>query len=110
MLPTDLVFEEISTKSLSIPLSRALPANDDPASEEFILDEIVELVHKAGDDIVVLADVCSIRHGVTAELNDFLVKTGLPVYVSPMGKSVVSEDYERYGGVSQFFFSRLRVS
>lgn len=99
MLPTDLVFEKIPSKTLSIPLSRSLPPND-PATEEFILNEIVELVHKADDDVVVLADACSIRHDVRAELKDFLIKTGFPVYAAPMGKTSVPEDYERYGGVS----------
>ncbi|KAF7346218.1 Pyruvate decarboxylase [Mycena sanguinolenta] len=97
-LPTNLVFEKISSERLKIPLSRLPPPND-PETEAFVLDEIVKLVEEAEDDVVILVDACAIRHDVRAEVNDLIKKTGYPVYSAPMGKTAVSEKYERYGGI-----------
>jgi TPP-dependent 2-oxoacid decarboxylase len=97
-LPTNLVFEKISSERLKIPLSRLPPPND-PEMEEFVLNEIVKLVEHAADDIVILVDACAIRHDVRDEVNELITRTGYPVYSAPMGKTAVSENYERYGGV-----------
>lgn len=64
-----------------------------------MLDEIVKLVENAADDIVILVDACAIRHDVRDEVNELITRTGYPVYSAPMGKTAVSENYERYGGV-----------
>ncbi|KAJ7935574.1 thiamine diphosphate-binding protein [Mycena leptocephala] len=97
-LPTNLVFKKISSERLKIPLSRLPPPND-PEMEEFVLDEIVKLVENAADDIVILVDACAIRHDVRDEVNELITRTGYPVYSAPMGKTAVSENYERYGGI-----------
>lgn len=100
MLPTDLVHEKIPAKRLLTPLNHQPPPND-PETEEFVLDEIMKLVKQADEDIIILVDSCAIRHNVKHELAELVKKTGLPVYSAPMGKSVVPESYERYGGVSR---------
>ncbi|KAJ6512212.1 pyruvate decarboxylase [Mycena vitilis] len=97
-LPTNLVFEKISSERLKIPLSRLPPPND-PDVSAFVLDEIVKLVEAAVDDVVILVDACAIRHDVREEVNELITKTGYPVYSAPMGKTAVSENYERYGGI-----------
>ncbi|KAJ6508886.1 pyruvate decarboxylase [Mycena sanguinolenta] len=97
-LPTNLVFEKISSERLKIPLSRLPPPND-PDMEAFVLDEIVKLVEAAEDDVVILVDACAIRHNVRTEVNELIKNTGYPVYSAPMGKTAVSEKYERYGGI-----------
>jgi len=97
-LPMDLVQEEISSDRLSIPLSSALPPND-PDKEQFVLDLIEERVASAGGDVVILVDACVIRHHCRNEVLDLLKKTGFPVYGTPMGKTAIPEDYERYGGI-----------
>ncbi|KAJ7626678.1 pyruvate decarboxylase [Mycena polygramma] len=97
-LPTNLVFEKISSERLKIPLSRLPPPND-PDMSAFVLDEIVKLVEAAVDDVVILVDACAIRHDVREEVNELITKTGYPVYAAPMGKTAVSENYERYGGI-----------
>jgi pyruvate decarboxylase len=102
-LPTNMVTEKISSASLATPLSRSPPSND-PATEIFVLDEIAKLAQAAQgegeqDGIVILVDACAIRHGVRDEVKELCVKTGFPVYAAPMGKTAVSESYERYGGV-----------
>lgn len=99
-LPTDLVYTKISSAQLGIPLSRSPPPND-PDVEKFVLDEIVKLVEAVDNDAIFLVDACAIRHDVRDELDEMIRKTGFPVYSAPMGKTAVSEQYERYGGVSE---------
>ncbi|KAF9016898.1 pyruvate decarboxylase [Hymenopellis radicata] len=97
-LPTDLVYEKVSSDRLSVPLSRLPPPND-AETEAFVLDEIVKLVDQAKGDAIILVDVCSIRHDARVETNELIKVTGFPVYSAPMGKTAVSESYERYGGI-----------
>ncbi|KAF4590086.1 Pyruvate decarboxylase 1 [Pleurotus pulmonarius] len=97
-LPTDLVYTKISSAQLRIPLSRSPPPND-PDVEKFVLDEIIKLVEAADNDAIFLVDACAIRHDVRDELDEMIRKTGFPVYSAPMGKTAVSEQYERYGGI-----------
>jgi len=97
-LPMDLVSTKISAKRLKVELPRSPPPND-PEVEAFVLDEIVKLVEEADQDVVILTDACVIRHHVRQEVNDLIHKTHFPVYSSPMGKTSVNENYERYGGV-----------
>jgi len=90
---------KIPAKRLKVALSRIPPAND-PDVEKCVLDEIVKLVDDAKQDVVILVDACAVRHDLRQEVNDLLTKTLFPVYVAPMGKTAVSEEHERYGGVS----------
>ena len=97
-LPTDLVYAKIPSVSLQTPLQLELPPNDVDI-EKFVLDEIVKRVDKADGDVAILVDACAIRHGVVHELHELMHTTSFPIYSAPMGKSIVSENYERYGGV-----------
>lgn len=99
MLPTDLVHEQIPRKRLLTPLN-VVPPENDPEIETFVLDEIMKLVEQAEKDVVVLVDACVVRHTVKEETKELLEKTGFPVFAAPMGKTAVSEQYDRYGGVS----------
>lgn len=97
-IPMDLTTEKISAKRLKVELSRVPPPNDQDV-ESYVLDEIMELVDDAKQDVVVLVDACAIRHDMRQEVNDLLVKTQFPIYATPMGKTAVSEEHERYGGI-----------
>ncbi|KAL1950660.1 hypothetical protein VTO73DRAFT_5784 [Trametes versicolor] len=98
MLPTDVAYQRISAKRLQTPLNIEPPANDEE-TEEFVLNEIIKLVEEAENDAILLIDACAVRHGVKQEVEDLYKHTGFPVYSAPMGKSVVAETYERYGGI-----------
>ncbi|KAG6861625.1 hypothetical protein C0995_014064 [Termitomyces sp. Mi166 len=98
-LPTDLVTAKISTERLHTPLTRSPPPNN-PQIESFVIDLIVKQFEEAEGDAVVLVDACAIRHGAKEELNEFLRETKFPVYSTPMGKTAVDENFERYGGVN----------
>lgn len=101
MLPTDIAYVRISATRLHTPLNLEPPEND-PETEEFVLDEIVKLVEAAKGDVIIMVDACSVRHGVKHEVEELYKRTGLPVYSAPMGKTAVDETYSRYGGVSPF--------
>ncbi|CDO69055.1 hypothetical protein BN946_scf184992.g4 [Trametes cinnabarina] len=98
MLPTDIAYARIPAGRLRTPLSVEPPANDEEV-EQFVLDEIVKLVEEAKNEVIILVDACAIRHGVKKEVKELYERTGLPVYSAPMGKTAVSEAYERYGGI-----------
>ena len=93
-----MVSEKVSAKGLKIPLSRAPPPND-PDVEGFVLDEITKAIDEAESNIVILVDACVSRHDVRDEVKDLVTATRFPVYSTPMGKTTVSEEYDRYGGV-----------
>ena len=97
-LPSDMASEKIPAKRLKNPLSRTLPPND-PEVEGFVLDEITKAIGEAESNIVILVDACVSRHDVQDEVKDLITATRFPVYSAPMGKTVVSEEYDRYGGV-----------
>ncbi|GJJ13273.1 hypothetical protein Clacol_007524 [Clathrus columnatus] len=67
--------------------------------ESFVINHIVDLVIKAGGDVAILVDGCVLRHHAVQETRDFITSTGFPVYSAPMGKSIISETYERFGGI-----------
>lgn len=93
-----MVAEKISATRLKIPLSRAPPPNN-PDVEGFVLDEIMKVVDEADNNIVILVDACVIRHDARDEVKDLATATHFPVYSTPMGKTAISEEYDRYGGV-----------
>ncbi|KAH9971927.1 pyruvate decarboxylase [Lactifluus volemus] len=107
-LPTDRVFTKIPRGKLDTPLS-AMPLQNDPATEEFVLNEIQQLVEKAGSEVIILVDACTIRHDVTEEVWDLIQRTGFPVYSAPMGKAAISEDSERFGGIYIGSSSHLEI-
>ncbi|KAJ7059148.1 pyruvate decarboxylase [Mycena amicta] len=99
-IPTNLVYAKIPSDRLKVPLSNVHPPNDAEV-QKAVIQEIVKLVDSASanDSVVILVDVCAVRHDTRAEVNELVRKTGFPVYAAPMGKTVVPEDYERYGGI-----------
>ncbi|KAI0345910.1 pyruvate decarboxylase [Trametopsis cervina] len=108
MLPTDLVHEQVSRKRLLTPLNTQPPENDEEI-EGFVLDEIIKLIDEADRDAVILLDACTIRHNVREETKIFAEKTKFPVFAAPMGKTAISEQYERYGGIYVGTISRPEI-
>ncbi|KAG7440406.1 pyruvate decarboxylase, partial [Guyanagaster necrorhizus] len=97
-LPTDIVYDKISSARLKIPLSGTPPPNE-PEAEAFVLDKIEGLVKEAEGHVVVLLDACVVRHYARAETKELIRTTGFPVYAAPMGKTAVNESWERFGGI-----------
>lgn len=53
----------------------------------------------AAKKAVVLVDACAVRHRVMDEVHEFVDKSLLPVFVTPMSKSAIDETNTRFGGV-----------
>lgn len=97
MLPADIVCEKVEGARLRTPIDLAEEPND-PDREDYVVDVVLRSLHTAKSPVI-LVDACAIRHGVLGELHDLVEKTGLPVFVTPMGKGAVNETLASYGGV-----------
>lgn len=97
MLPTDMVDAKIEGERLNTPIDLSEPVNEQ-GKEDYVVKEIVKALHEAKHPII-LVDACAIRHRVVEEVHNLLEKTGLPVFVTPMGKGAVNETHPNYGGV-----------
>lgn len=96
-IPTNIEGLKVPKSALDTPIDLSLPAPDAEAEAEVI--ELVTSAIKKAQRPVILVDACAKRHGRMDEVKAFVRKTGFPVFTTPMGKSVVNESYERYGGV-----------
>ncbi|KAI1484601.1 pyruvate decarboxylase [Biscogniauxia mediterranea] len=97
MLPTDMAIAKVEGERLETPIDLRWPDND-ADKEDYVVEVILKYLHAAKKPVV-LVDACAIRHRVLKETHDFIVKTGLPVFVTPMGKSAINETHPNYGGV-----------
>lgn len=96
-LPTDIVQKKIEGDRLKTPIDLHFPANE-TAPEDYVVDVVLKYIYAAKNPII-LVDACAIRHRVLDEVHDLIDKTGLPVFVTPMGKGAVNETHSNYGGV-----------
>jgi pyruvate decarboxylase len=96
-LPTDMVQKKIDGDRLNTPLDLAYPPND-PEKEDYVVDVILKYLHAARNPVI-LVDACAIRHRALDETHEFVEKSGIPVFVAPMGKGAVNETLPNYGGV-----------
>jgi len=97
-LPTDVAVQKVEGELLDKPIDLSDPENKDKEQEDYVVDVVLKYLHAAKSPVV-LVDACAVRHRVLKEVHDFIEKTKLPVFVTPMGKSAVNEDHESYGGV-----------
>ena len=96
-LPTDIVQKKIEGERLKTPIDLRYPSND-PAKEDYVVDVVLKYL-LAAKKPTILVDACAIRHRVLEEVHDLIEKTGLPVFVTPMGKGAVNESHPGYSGV-----------
>ncbi|OAX81058.1 pyruvate decarboxylase [Emergomyces africanus] len=96
-LPTDMVKQKVEGERLKVPIDLKLPENE-VEKEEYVVDVVLKYL-QAAKSPVILVDACAIRHRVLEEVEDLVKKSGLPTFVTPMGKSAVDETLPNYGGV-----------
>lgn len=96
-LPTDMVTREVDAALLERPLDLTLPANDQ-AVETAAGDQILSRLYSA-DQPIILVDACVSRHRLTREVVDFVTKTGLPTFTTPMSKGTIDETLPNFAGV-----------
>jgi pyruvate decarboxylase len=100
-LPTDLIEAKISSAHLRyslVPFETKI--NKD--AENDVIRRIYDLFKQANADAVVIVDAGVVRHNCRLEVVQFLLETKLPVYATPLGKTIIDESYGRYGGVYIF--------
>lgn len=96
-LPTDLVYKKVEGARLKTPIDISLKPNE-PEKEKYVVDVVLKYL-KAAQNPVILVDACAIRHRVLDEVHDLVAQSGLPTFVTPMGKGAVDETLPNYGGV-----------
>ncbi|KAH9210105.1 thiamine diphosphate-binding protein, partial [Leptodontidium sp. 2 PMI_412] len=96
-LPTDIVQKKVEGKRLETPIDLHYPTNN-PDKEDYVVEVVLKYLLAAKNPII-LVDACAVRHRVLEEVHDFIEKTGLPVFVTPMGKGAVNEEHPNFGGV-----------
>lgn len=96
-LPTDMVAAKVNGDRLNTPIDLALPKND-PEKEDYVVDVVLKYLHAAKNPVI-LVDACAIRHRALEEVRALVEKSGLPTFVTPMGKGAVNEDHKNFGGV-----------
>jgi len=96
-LPTDIVQKKVEGKRLETPIDLHFPQNN-PDKEDYVVEVVLKYLLAAKNPII-LVDACAVRHRVLEEVHDLIEKTGLPVFVTPMGKGAVNEEHPNYGGV-----------
>jgi pyruvate decarboxylase len=97
MLPTDMVQSKIEGARLETPIDLSEPENH-TEKEDYVVDVVMKYL-TAAKNPVILVDACAIRHRVLNEVHDLIEKTGLPVFVTPMGKGAINESHPTFGGV-----------
>jgi pyruvate decarboxylase len=62
----------------------SLPPPNDEETEKAVIGEIVEMIHVAKGDAIILVDACTIRHYVRDEVADLIDRTHFPTYSGKM--------------------------
>ncbi|KAL2374571.1 pyruvate decarboxylase, variant 2 [Blastomyces gilchristii SLH14081] len=96
-LPTDMVKKKVEGERLKVPIDLKRPDNEEE-KEEYVVDVVLKYLHAAKSPVI-LIDACAIRHRVLNEVHDLVTRSGLPTFVTPMGKSAIDETLPNYGGV-----------
>ena len=96
-LPTDMVERKIEGERLKTEIDLSAPEND-PEQEDYAVDVVLKSLQAARSPVI-LVDACAIRHRVLDEVHEFVAKSGLPVFVTPMGKGAIDESLSTFGGV-----------
>lgn len=62
------------------------------------LQTVLDLARKS-QNIIVIVDACAVRHEMMKSVLEFVERTKLPVYVTPMAKGSINEDHPQFRGV-----------
>lgn len=96
-LPTNMVYAKVNGDRLKTPIDLSSPKND-PEKEDYVVDVVLKYLHAAKNPVI-LVDACAIRHRALEEVHNLVEASGLPTFVTPMGKGAVNESHKNFGGV-----------
>lgn len=98
-VPVDMSHRLVPGSGLATPLKTALPPNDQE-TEGMVVDIIVRKLQTSSFPAMIV-DGNAIRNGCAVEANRLADITGIPFFVTCMGKGGPNEDLPNYGGVYQ---------
>ena len=96
-LPTDVVEKKVEGERLKTDIDMSVPAIE-AEKEDYVVSVVLKYLTSAKNPVI-LVDGCAIRHRVLDETHALIEKSGLPVFVAPMGKGAVDESLPNFGGV-----------
>lgn len=96
-LPTDMVEKKVDGARLKTKLDLSYPKNKED-QENYAVEQVLKHLNAAKNPVL-LVDACTIRHRAVAEVRELITKSGLPTFVTPMGKGAVDETLPNYIGV-----------
>ncbi|OAX84671.1 hypothetical protein ACJ72_00963 [Emergomyces africanus] len=96
-LPTDMVQAQVDGNRLKYPIDLSVPPNDHKR-ESHVVDMITKLLQTARRPAI-LVDLLAMRQNVTEDINEFITKSNIPAFVTPMGKGAVDETLPQFQGI-----------
>ncbi|EEQ90019.1 pyruvate decarboxylase [Blastomyces dermatitidis ER-3] len=96
-LPSNMVQAKVDGDRLKYPIDLSVPPNDHKR-ESHVVDMITTLL-KTAKRPALLVDLLAIRHHATDEINQFITKSNIPAFVTPMGKGAVDETLPQFQGI-----------
>lgn len=97
MLPVDMIREKVEGFRLRAPIDLQEKPNN-AAREEQVVEAILKRFH-ASKKPVLLVDAYALRQKALGETREFSERSGIPFFVTPMGKGVMDETNPKYRGV-----------
>ncbi|GME75909.1 unnamed protein product [Ambrosiozyma monospora] len=96
-LPSNFVEMTVPAALLEYKIDMTLPPNDPEVEDECI--SVIEKMVVEAENPVILVDACALRHEVQNLVAKLADETQFPIFATPMGKSAISEDHPRFGGI-----------
>ncbi|RVD82147.1 uncharacterized protein DFL_006581 [Arthrobotrys flagrans] len=96
-LPTDMVLSKIPAQGLDTPIDLTLPPND-TNSEAKAVESIMKALY-ASNNAIILVDVGAMRYRVLKEVQEFIDRSQLPVFLTPMSRGAINEASPHFVGV-----------
>jgi pyruvate decarboxylase len=96
-LPSDMVTKDVSADGLNTPLDISFPTND-TTLENTVAEDILSRLYSSKKPVL-LVDGCVTRHHLKAEAAEFVRKTGLLIFTTPMGKGTIDESLPGFSGL-----------
>lgn len=96
-LPSDMVTKKVEGARLKTKLNLEFDPNDEE-KENYVVGVVLKYLREAKNPVI-LVDACAIRHRALKEVHELVKASGLPTFVTPMGKGAIDETLPNYGGV-----------
>lgn len=97
-IPIDTPDIMVDASRLQIPLDISIANPGKEGLEDEIVQKIIASLH-AAQKPAFLIDLLTRRFGLAPDVQEILRLTGLPGFVTPLGKSIVDETSENFGGL-----------